>query len=504
MANESNEIDTEEFKDLTAQAMADVLNGDANTDAAEDIRETLTADKGDDGDVPDDPPDWHRGMTNLAQAMMAQAKSMSRAVDKSAGPAIQRGDFAVRNASIGEKESMLEGAKAFADGQVATSPVGSNLPTALRDNSTAVKGSGELTVRGIMHSLEAVRNAKHLDRKTLRQQAKSRGDKAFCKLYEEKDVQATDASQGGSMIPTELSEDFVQFLHGQTTVRQLGPETMSLDGPLEIGRQDQTVTSRYGSENFTVNASEPGTDKIRLEPKELKITVLFSNQFLSRAPQAAQDLLRSDLPRKARATEEQAVLRSPGTQGEPEGLRFLASSANRDVDTRHSSGSNKASLSQINQDLLGLLQQIYGAGNVQKERPALILQHRTAMGLRGVTDGEEQLSPFVPMLNEGRLHGAQVGITSQLPTNLDVDSTGKTDHTEAYAVEMSEFIIGDEVSLQIDETQEGTLIDANGNRVSTFERDMTGVRLIHRSDTALKHADAAANLKNVDWGADYA
>lgn len=501
------EMEVDEFRKLTAEAMRDVLNGEDDSDAAEQTRKAIN-DSIEEMAADGEAPDWQRGMTAAAQAMIHTAKQCSHAVEQMAGAEIDYADHRVRNASLSEQESMLEGAKAFVESSASTAPVGSNLPTALRDQTTAVKGSGELTLSGIMAGLEASYHEGRVSQKQIRARAETRGDKALIKAIEEaderKDVQATDASQGASLIETVLAEDYIPFLHGQSTVRQLEPETLTLDGPMKIGRQDQTVTARWGSENFTVNASEPGTDEIRLEPKELKITVLFSNQFLDRSPQAAQDLLRSDLPRKARAAEEKALLRSPGTQGEPEGLRFLASSANRDVNTRHSSGSSTASLSQINQDLLSLLQQIYGAGNVVKERPAFILQQRTANGLRGVTDGEEQLSPFVEMLNRGTLHGADVGITSQLPTNLDVDSTGSTDHTEAYAVEMSEFIIGDEVSLQIDETQEGTLLDSSGNRVSTFERDMTGIRLIHRTDSALKHADGAANLKNVDWGADYA
>jgi len=459
-------------------------------------------------------PTWMRGMTTLGKSLMAQSRAMTHAIEQSAGLSIDKADHTLRNADLPEKRSLLAGAKAFANGggSVGGRQVSPQSPGAVKGmGAWSIKGSGDITAKGLTYALLSLRNVGKFDWEHVQKLAESEGDEQFSEFAkahmerDQKDVSVSDHSQGSSLIPTDMAEDYIPFLHGNTVLRQLGPETMTLQRGLEIGSQTGTVTAVWETGGNTVNASTPTTGTIRLDPKKLMIFVIFENEFLQQAPQAARDMIRADLPRAAQATEETAFLRSPGTSGEPAGLRFLASSGNRDVDRTQASSTNGSSVTEINGDLLNLQQNVYGGSSnpSTRVRPAYVMQHRTVMGLRGLTNGDEDLSHFVPMLNEGVIHGAQVGITNQLPTNLDVDSSGDTDHTELYFAEMADVIIGDSVTLQVDETTEATVLDASGNDRRTFASDSTALRLKHLTDIALKRNTAASNLKNVDWGADH-
>jgi len=154
-------------------------------------------------------------------------------------------------------------------------------------------------------------------------------------------------------------------------------------------------------------------------------------------------------------------------------------------------------------DLMRLQERVYASdSNVMRERPAYVMTERTALGLQALSDAENRPHPIAEMVASGELYGANIGRTNQIPTDLDVDATDDSDHTELYFCEMSEALLGQGINAEIEESSEATVFDGAGNRYSLFLRNSRGLRLQHGVDLALRHDTSAANLKNVDWGAD--
>lgn len=366
-----------------------------------------------------------------------------------------------------------------------------------------VVGDGNIGGRVLLHAMKARLKSKHWGWEDVRKEAKAAGDKVSEAIISKRLEQGT-FTQGGSLIP-EVTGDIIGMLHGMTALRSTeGAAPVSLtfaDGQdIKLPRMNSGVTARWAGEAQSVNASRPSTDAVKLTERKLKIVVIQTEDFLRHVPGGAETMIRDDMRIVAREAEEIAGFRGDGSQNEPMGLRHLMSSDNRDID-RQQDGS-QSTLQEIIGDLFRMQESVHGAGNdVPRMRPAYFLQHRTFNGLQAMVTNQDQLTILAQMLQNRQLFTVPTGVTTQLPEDLDQDATGNAIHTELYYVDMGQFIIADGIDARVDEADQATVVDGNGQRIRLWDEDCVALKLTLTTDFALRRAKAAASLKNVDWGA---
>lgn len=359
-----------------------------------------------------------------------------------------------------------------------------------------VIGEGDLFAKGLYFAMLCQFEKSNLRWDYVRDLAHKSGDKQLADIVD-KNLQATDFSNGGSLIPPEFAADLIGFLHGMTCVRNMGPAMMQFGASSEInlGKINGTVSGSWGSENFAVNASDPSTGDIVLTEKELNILVILSERFLRQGVRGGVAWVRDLIRKTARTTEELKLLRGDGSAGTPQGLRYKANANN--VKARTQASGTGCTVEEIIADLLGMQENVHGAdGKVAALRPGYILQHRTKLGLMAQVDANDNPSLFTQMVAQGEIFGAALGVTSQLPENLS------TDTTEAYYAEWSEVIIADGENVSIRESSDATVTDSNGNDYKLFQKKARAMLMVHTTDITLAHDRACAVRTSIDWGAD--
>lgn len=450
------------------------------------------------------------GETDLKAFADSMAKAMDHAIQKRVMPAVDKADFNARN---GKTEDRLKQAKAYRgaggvtkyDHPVKSSKAGLNRFRRSPSEEEYPIGSGLVAAKWISYEATQSNKNKGLNNwKAIKEDAKSRGDEQIVKIVEEhqKDLQSGDYGSGGALLPDPVSDDIIAFLHGQTTFRDLDPTIVTLEnGSLTFPRIDQAVSVSWRGESTTTNATTPGTGEVKLDERFLQVISIVTEEMRRHASTDVMQILRDHIRKEAGAEEDRALLRGTGANSEPEGLRNLVASGNQDIDREQ--GGTESTVDEIVGDLMQLQNSVYGSsGEVQMDSPAYVLQARTSFGLQSLTNSNDNLTFLADMLSRGELFGADVGVTTQLPENLDVDSSGSTDHTELYFAEMSEVIIGEGTNMDIAVSPHATVTDGSGSRYDAFANNAQVVRLSHGMDLAIQHDQAAANLKNVDWGAD--
>jgi hypothetical protein len=94
----------------------------------------------------------------------------------------------------------------------------------------------------------------------------------------------------------------------------------------------------------------------------------------------------------------------------------------------------------------------------------------------------------------GVLAGAKVYPDNNVPITL-----GGGTASEIYYVEMSECFIGDNLGLELELFANATYADSAGTLRSGVSRDESVVRLIRKSDFAMRHVGSAYVLEAVLW-----
>lgn len=369
-----------------------------------------------------------------------------------------------------------------------------------------VIGTGDLASRVTLYAMQTFDKGSRgrLDWSELLKAAETAGDAPVARIVKDRMEQGTFTS-GGALIP-EVTGDIIGMLHGLTALRNTpgaAPVSLGFDGSnsITLPRFNSGVSASWIGEGGSVKASAPSTDQVKLTEKKLRILVIQTREFVRHAPPGAVAMIEDDMQAVSREQEESTFFRSPGSSNRPTGLRHLMSSGNRDIQ-RAKAGST-STLQEIVGDLMRLQEMVHGKGkNIQRLRPAYHLQHRTWTGLQALVTNQDQLSVLAQMMMQGELFGVPYGVTTEIPEDLDQNSSGNARHTELYYTEMSEYVIADGIEAEIREADQATVIDSQGNEVKLFDTDQIAVALDLTTDAALRHSDASANLADVDWGAD--
>lgn len=316
-----------------------------------------------------------------------------------------------------------------------------------------------------------------------------------------KALQAGVWSSAGFLLPHDVSDDIIQLLTPRSVMRAAGARSMPMPGgSLELQKWSSGSQASYVGENQPPTASDIEGGMVRMSEKELVALVPISKRLIRNAGSAGHNVeqyVLDDMLRSVSLTENEAFLRSPGTEFRPRGLRYLARPGN----VTQSTGNTKAF---IEADLERITQFIESA-NVQWDRPAFFMASRSFNYLKWrVTDDlgrhvfKDELKSVLPGApnSQGTLDGKPVHVTNIIPTNIGGN------RSELYLAEMTDVVIGENGSIMVDVSDEASYTDPNtGQLVSAFERRQVLMQMSLLQDFAVRHAESIAVLEEITWGA---
>lgn len=306
-----------------------------------------------------------------------------------------------------------------------------------------------------------------------------------------KALAAGDATAGGFLVPTQFSQEVIEFLRAQSVVRRLNTRVISVPtGTLKVPKLTGGATAYYVGENTNATKSEQTTGQLTLSFKKLITLVPMSNDLLRYSSPGADAIVRDDVVNAMRVREDSAFIRDSGTDSTPKGLRYWVNSAN----VYQANGT--VSVANVYSDLGRLIQALLEA-NMPMISPAWIFAPRIEIFLKTLIN-TQGFKVFGEEMAAGKLMGFPYATTTNVPTNLDFSGAGSNDESEIYLTDFSQAIIGESMNLLVDASQEAAYHDGTSVQAA-FSQDQTVVRAISEHDFGMRHDKAIAILTAVDW-----
>lgn len=299
---------------------------------------------------------------------------------------------------------------------------------------------------------------------------------------------------GGVLVPENFATEVIEALRPTSIMRSMGVISLPLNnGNLTMPRiTGNTVVTYIGTEtDIPLTGMTFGDTK--LSSKKAAALVPVSNDLLrmSGVNQRVDQLVANDLTVSMGLSEDLHFIRSDGDGGlSPKGARYWALPQNL-INAPDVVG---ITLEKIDLFLGGMMLRVETA-NVQMKACGWLMAPRTLRWLQSLRDGNGNKA--YPEIEQGMLKGYKVGLSNQIPVNLGDNG----DESEIYFVNFADCMIGEDMDLVIDFSKEASYKDANGNMVSTFQRDQTLVRVIAKHDFGPRHVESIVVGIKVKWGA---
>lgn len=294
---------------------------------------------------------------------------------------------------------------------------------------------------------------------------------------------------GGAFVPQAISEDYIQLLYNAAPFLAAGPRRIPVpSGSLTVPKVTAGATATWGGESQNVSKSEQTFGQRRLDLKKLSVLTPISNELLRDSNPAIDSIVRDDLSNNAAVTVDAALLRGIGTAYSPRGIASQVLAANK-----YTANATR-NVANVTADLNKAMRVIEDA-KVRFVNPAWFINPATKYGLMSARDASGTLV-WAPEMSTGKLYGIPFFVTQNIPGNLG----GGTNESEAYLVEMSHVMVGDDPNgVQVAMVDGAAYYDGSAIQAG-FSRDESVVRLTQRIDMILRQDGAeAAMLEGVVW-----
>jgi HK97 family phage major capsid protein len=301
---------------------------------------------------------------------------------------------------------------------------------------------------------------------------------------------ASAGATGGFAVPTQMSQEFIEYLRPKSVIRSLGPRVLPMpNGNLTLPKITGGATATWIGENAAVVKTEQTLGQVKLSAKKLGALVPISNDLVRFANPQTDTVIREDLVRAIAQGEDLAFIRGDGTAFTPRGLKNWIATAN-------SFGITGATITLITADL-GTAMSNLATNNVDISPAdcAWIFAPRTFIFLKTLRNSTTGQYAFPEMQGPNpTLLGYRVAMTSQIPINL-----GGATNSEFYFVHVPDLVIGEAVNMIVDVSSEASYVDENGNTVSAYALDQTVIRVIEENDFAMRYPTAASIVTAVTY-----
>lgn len=316
----------------------------------------------------------------------------------------------------------------------------------------------------------------------------------------EKALQAGVPSAAGSLIPPDISSEFIDLLRGKSVVRSIARVIPMPFGQLSIRKQTAAATAAYVGESSNATASQQSTGLLNLAFKKLAGLTSISNSLLRFGNPMVDRMVRDDLLNVLALKEDAVFLAGNGLVNTPAGIFTLTNNANVFAD---------AGITYANQisDYTKSVKLVEEADvPVNEENGYWILAPRVFWGIYKTTGAaEDATSPFQAGLNlpEPRLLGYRVKKTTQAKKAYAggdaTESTLANNADRIYFVHADSLIIGDSLNVLVD-SFDGAAYHDGSAVVSGVSRDETVIRCLSEHDFGMRYDLAAAVITGVSVG----
>ncbi len=145
-----------------------------------------------------------------------------------------------------------------------------------------------------------------------------------------KGLQESVFAAGGSAVPVEFSNEWIEFLRPQLVLSQLGVQSTTFKGEKVIGRQDSGATAYWVDEGVALTKSTPSTGQLKLKARKLGVLCDCSNDII-RNPAAGFDdaNLTADMAAAARTEFENQSINGLGSENKPKGIITMIDSSQK-------------------------------------------------------------------------------------------------------------------------------------------------------------------------------
>ena len=306
-------------------------------------------------------------------------------------------------------------------------------------------------------------------------------------------LQQSNFTAGGAFIPENfVGAEFIELLRATARVRQAGARSITLtNGSATIPKLTGGASGGWiGNEGDNATPSQPTTGQVKMAEKKYMVLVPISNDLRRNSSLETERVVRDDMVRVTANDEDVAFLKGTGLSGQPKGIYYWVGDAGR-------TDSAGTSLANVRTDIRTAKNRLNTA-NAPMVRRAWFLHSRDAdyMGWE-LIDGNSNLVFPAMQADEGAiLAGARVYRNNNISTVL-----GSGNKSEVYYVEMSECFIGDNMAMELELIENAVYADASGTLRSGVSRDESVIRLIRKTDFAMRHTESAHVTEAVAWGA---
>ena len=312
---------------------------------------------------------------------------------------------------------------------------------------------------------------------------------------------------GGYVVPVQYVNELIPMLYPYTTVMRAGPRIVPMTSPtLKQGRQTGGATASYVGETAPIPASQPTFGQFSLTAKELVCMVPVSKLLLNDSDPAIEGIVRDDMAREIGLKQDVSFLLGSGTGGVPQGIltapgttQIAAVGTNGDAPTYKMITSM---LTQIRKNNIPYLRRAwFGPPDLQNAllnvvdgngRPIFAEYYNPQQ--QGIfNNGGGNPSNQTQPGPDGMLMGLPFYSSTQIP--LGVTGSGLT--AGLALVEMSQVMVGELGTMELDAFDQGTYTDGNGNIVSAVQNVEMLFRAVVRHDIGLAHGGACIYRQGV-------
>lgn len=304
-------------------------------------------------------------------------------------------------------------------------------------------------------------------------------EKDFAKSIQ-KAVNTTTFEGGGAVIQTVYSNDFIGALRDQEFMSKLRLRRVNfVGGQYIIGKHNAGVTAAYVGETKKVNKDQPKFGNVVLTPKKAGVIVPISREWLTNADMGAFENVTRDALNAMEELRGYTFLEGTGTEHTPKGLATMVNDAN----VQASAG---PSVANIVTDLLYGRKKL-SSSKINIRAGAYILNPNQVTHLWGLRDTTAEGFVFRDEMMTGKLFGYEYHETTAAASKV-------------YFADFDKIYEASNRNLEMQQANQASYVDSNGNQVNLFEQDMEAMRLIHAHDFGTQYDKAIAIVKTVAWG----
>lgn len=304
-------------------------------------------------------------------------------------------------------------------------------------------------------------------------------------------LQQSQFTAGGALLSDNfVGQELIELLRAKAAVRRAGARILTLvNGTATIPKVTGGSSSYWSGEGDNITPSDMATGQVKLLEKKLTSLVPVSNDLLKKGDISVQRMVRDDMIASSANTEDIAFLRGDGSLGGPRGVYHLVGDAGR-TDTAG------ATLANIRTDVKRARNRL-GNANAPNIRRAWFLHSRDInfIGTEIVDANSNLVWPAMAEGDGAKWNGGTVYENNNIPTTL-----GGGTESEMYLIEMSEFFIGDSPEFELELFANATYVDSSNATRSGVSRDESVVRLIRKTDCAMRHAESAHVTEKITYG----